>query len=91
MGMRLNADGRMFMRGMESACAEVMELQQLMAREQMENARLQRAIQRAADRGDHERANELRERYARRAEDVQRRTARLIEQIEEKVGPLTAS
>jgi hypothetical protein len=91
MGMRLNADGRMFMRGMESACAEVMELQQLMAREQMENARLQRAIQRAADRGDNERASELRERLARRAEDVQRRTERLIEQIEEKIGPLNAS
>ena len=91
MGMQLNADGRTFLRGMESACAEVMELQQLMAREQVEAVRLQRSIERAVDRGDHERALELRERYARRAENSQRRAARLMEQIQEKVGPIGAS
>ena len=88
MGMQLNADGRTFLRGMESACAEIMELQQLMAREQVETVRLQRSIQRATERGDHERASELRERHARRAVAVQRRVQRLIEQIEQKVGPL---
>jgi hypothetical protein len=86
MGMRLNADGRTFMRGMESACAEVLELQQLLAREQIETVQLQHAIERATERGDHERTYELRERYARRAEGVQRRVEQLIEQIEEKVG-----
>ena len=91
MGLQLNADGRAFTRGMESACAEVMELQQLMAREQVETMRVQRSIERAVDRGDDERANELRERSARRAESMQRRAGRLIEQIEEKAGPLTAS
>lgn len=90
MGMQLNADGRTFLRGMESACAEVMELQQLMAREQVETARLQRSIERATTRGDNERASELRERYARRAESVQRRAARLIREIEEKGGPSAA-
>jgi hypothetical protein len=90
MGLQLNADGRTFLRGMESACAEVMELQQLMAREQVEAVRLQRSIERAVDRGDHERALELRERYARRAENSQRRAARLMEQIQEKVGPVGA-
>ncbi|HET9232434.1 MAG TPA: hypothetical protein VFO00_14195, partial [Vitreimonas sp.] len=87
MGMQLNADGRTFLRGMEGACAEVVELQQIMAREQVEAFRLQRSIERATERGDHERASELSERYARRAASVQRRAARLIEQIQQKVGP----
>ena len=90
MGMLLNADGRTFMRGMESACAEVMELQQLLAREQIETLRFQRSVQRAEERGDAERVSELSERYVRRAEAVHRRAARLIEQIEEKVDPPSA-
>lgn len=85
MSINLNDQRNLFRNGMRDACAEVMELQQLVAREQVYAGLMERRAARALERGDEARAREIRydlyEHSQRIADDVQRLTTAIEAKI----------
>ncbi|GAM99892.1 hypothetical protein U91I_03547 [alpha proteobacterium U9-1i] len=82
----LDDQRRVFRDGMQSACAEVMQLQQLMAREQVAAERAEQRAQRLEDRGDTERAYDVRQRYYLRAQQARSEMQSLMDTIEAKIA-----
>ncbi|MGE3251723.1 MAG: hypothetical protein AB7J28_14800 [Hyphomonadaceae bacterium] len=83
--LMFSAEARRMRDGLRAACPEVMEAQQLIAREAIAMERERAAIERARDRGDAERAQRLSLRMAERGEETRARLARLYARIEEKM------
>jgi len=86
LSLNLNDQRRLFRDGMEDACPEVMRLQQLMARQQVEAQRVEQRAQRLEERGDRERAYDLRQRYFNRAQGVRAEMQNLMQTIETKIA-----
>lgn len=91
LSMSFGDERRVFRDGMEAACPEVMRLQQLMAREQVEAQRVEQRAQRLEERGDRERAYDLRQRYFNRAQRVRAEVESLTRTIQEKIGASDAA
>jgi hypothetical protein len=86
LSMSFGDQNRVFRDGMQDACPEVVRLQQLMAREQVEAQRVERRAQRMEERGDRERAYDVRQRYFNRAQRVRTEMQQLTQTIEEKIS-----
>jgi hypothetical protein len=85
LSINLNDQRRLFREGMADACPEVMRLQQLMARQQVEAQRVEQRAQRLEERGDRERAYDLRQRYFNRAQGARAEMQSLMQTIEAKI------
>lgn len=86
MSINLNDRRHLFRDGMAEACAEVMELQQLLAREQIDAEQAERRALRAEERGDEARAAEIRRAVYERAQRTRDDVARLSQAIEAKIA-----
>ena len=86
MSINLNDQRHLFRDGMAEACAEVMELQQLLARGQIDAEQAERRAMRAEERGDEARAAEIRRSLYERAQRTRDDVARLSQAIEARIA-----
>lgn len=90
MSINLNDRRQLFRDGMRDACPEVMELQQLLAREQIDVEQAERRAARAEERGDRLRASEIRGALYERGDRLRDEVRRLTQAIEAKIAAGTA-
>lgn len=77
----MQPDARVLRDGLRSACEDTMALHRLMVRAQLGAERRKRSVERARERGDHERAEELMRRAADDQEDIARDMERAVARI----------